>query len=292
VSASARDNEAFAPKASVLVVTYNHERYVRQALDSVLGQDAGFTVEVVIADDGSTDSTVARIREHPAAADIRLLPSDRNLGMTRNYQRGFAACRGEYVAVLEGDDVWISPGKLRTSVGFLDRRRECPLCFHRLLLYDERTGCFTVRPPPEATQRPYFAARDLARDNFIGNFSACVYRRDAIRRLDPALYGLDVSDWMFNIAMARQGCIGYVPEIMSVYRLHPGGTWSSQTPEEQWQHLVPLLHAYDEHLGFAFSAEFAAFQRAFVTAITATSRDQPRSVYRRLRRRVGERLRA
>src|SRR5467141_1026888 len=91
------------PKLSVLLVTYNHEGYIRQALDSVLMQETDFDFEIVVADDYSQDSTIAVIKEYQAKhPQLRILSSERNVGITRNYQRGFAACRGEYIAVLEG----------------------------------------------------------------------------------------------------------------------------------------------------------------------------------------------
>src|SRR5437870_7314361 len=138
------------PKVSVLLVTYNHEEYVRQALDSVLMQKTDFDVEIVVADDHSSDSTLAIIEEYqPDNNNIRVLPSERNVGITRNYQRGFGACRGEYIAVLEGDDFWISPTKLKSLVAFLQQHQECALCFHRFIRHDEASDRFTVYPTLE-----------------------------------------------------------------------------------------------------------------------------------------------
>src|SRR5205085_12529467 len=100
------------PKLSVLLVTYNHEQYIRQALDSVLMQRTDFDFEIVVADDFSQDSTRAIVEGYQAEYyNIRILQSEKNVGITHNYQPGSAACRGEYVAVLEGDDYWTSPNK-------------------------------------------------------------------------------------------------------------------------------------------------------------------------------------
>src|SRR5215217_4312896 len=94
----------FEPEVSVLVVTHNHERYVRQALDGVAMQRTDFDVEVVLADDHSQDATFEILEEYRAnKPNVRLLPSERRLGISLNFKRGFEACRGRYVAVLEGD---------------------------------------------------------------------------------------------------------------------------------------------------------------------------------------------
>jgi glycosyltransferase involved in cell wall biosynthesis len=254
------------PKLSVLLVTYNHEKYIRQALDSVLMQEPDFDFEIVVADDHSTDSTIAIIEEYRTDNNnIRVLPSERNVGITRNYQRGFAACRGEYVAVLEGDDFWISPTKLASLVAFLEQNQQCALCFHRFLRHDEESDRFTPFPTLEtATYFILLTASQLASGNFIGNFSTCLYRRAVIDRLDPSLFEMKVYDWMFNITVAQEGMIGYVPEIMSVYRAHSASTWSSKTEDEHRPELLELIDDYNRHLGFKFDAEFQTCKLALL----------------------------
>lgn len=258
------------PKLSVLLVTYNHENYIRQAMDSVMMQQTDFDFEIVVADDCSQDSTIAVIEEYQAKNhNIRILPSERNVGITRNYQRGFGACRGEYIAVLEGDDYWISPNKLRTMAALLDKRPECVFCFHRLIRLDEGSTLSAVYPTFETTEEAAtFTASQLVRENFIGNFSTCVYRREVVQRLDLALFDLKVYDWMFNISVAQHGAIGYVPEVLSVYRAHPASTWSAKTELEHEPELLELIDKYNEHLHFKFDEEFQACKVALIERTT------------------------
>src|SRR5688572_23850951 len=119
-------------KVSVLVMTYNHARFIRQALDSVLMQRTGFDFEVLISEDCSTDGTreivVEYARRHPHT--ITLLLSEANLRSNAVVTRGIDAARGEYIALLDGDDYWTSPDKLRKQAAFLDSHSECALCFH------------------------------------------------------------------------------------------------------------------------------------------------------------------
>lgn len=251
------------PAVSVLVITYNHEKYIRQALDGVLMQKTDFAFEVVIADDCSQDSTPEILRgyqsRHP---ELRILPSERNVGITRNYKRGLDACRGEYIAVLEGDDFWISPRKLELLHAFLQQHPECPFCFHRVIRLEEGSDESAVHPkfPPGAQPGPLTAGR-LAGENFIGNVSSCMYRHNAVAGLEPGLWNMEVREWLFNIVVAQQGPIGYVPEILSVYRAHPGGVWSRQTAAEQKTELLKLIDVYNEYLGFKFDAEFEHYRR-------------------------------
>ena len=69
------------------------------------------------------------------------------------------------------------------------------------------------------------AASELAGGNFIGGLSTCVYRREIIAALKPRLWELDIREWFFNIVVAEHGPIGYVSQILSVYRAHPEGIW-------------------------------------------------------------------
>lgn len=251
------------PKVSVLIITYNHEKYIRQALDSVMMQKTDFPFEVIIADDCSQDATPEIIRDYRAEdTEIRLLLNDTNLGVTRTYKRGFDACRGEYIAVIEGDDFWISPRKLELLYTFLQEHPESPLCFHRIIRIEEGLDRSAVYPQLTLDKQfCFFTASDLARQNFIRNVSACMYRRKAIAVLDPRIWNMKVREWLFNIVVAQQGPIGYVPEILSVYRAHPSGVWSGKTITERSTEILELVDVYNEYLGFRFNAEFEEFKR-------------------------------
>lgn len=120
------------PKISVALVTYNHAAYIAQALDSIFAQQFDSPWELVVGDDVSTDGTREIIATYAARHHevIRVLDSETNVGMHRNFLRTLAACHGELVAILEGDDVWTAPHKLRTQQAFLDEHHGCPACFH------------------------------------------------------------------------------------------------------------------------------------------------------------------
>jgi glycosyltransferase involved in cell wall biosynthesis len=257
------------PKISVLLVTYNHEKYIRQALDSVMMQNTNFDFEILIADDCSADKTTEIAREYEAVyPNVRLLPTTQHLGITRNYQRAFAASRGEYVAVLEGDDYWISPTKLKFLSLFLDQHDECAFCFHRVIRLDEVSEEEKALPLFEGrNEYQRFTARDLAKLNFITGLSACFYRRSLIAEVDPEMWKLKFREWPFNIVIAQHGLIGYIPEILSVYRAHPGGISSRKTAPEQAPMLLEIVDSYNKYLNFKFDAEFQEFKKSLSGAV-------------------------
>ena len=101
------------PKVSVRIVTYNHERFIGQAIDSVLMQTVNFPYEIVIGEDCSTDNTRRIVMDYRDRYPdkIRLLLHEQNVGQHANIMRTEAACRGRYMANLDGDDYWTDPCK-------------------------------------------------------------------------------------------------------------------------------------------------------------------------------------
>ena len=130
------------PKLSVCMITYNHERFIAQAIESVLEQKTAFDFELVIGEDCSTDGTRTIVMRYAQRypAKIRAFIRDKNLGLGRNGPQTINECHGQYVAMLEGDDYWIDPDKLQMQVDFLDANPSYSLCCHRCKIYDEETG--------------------------------------------------------------------------------------------------------------------------------------------------------
>jgi glycosyltransferase involved in cell wall biosynthesis len=107
----------------IAIVTYNQEKFIAQAIESVLSQQTDFNYRLVIGDDCSGDSTtdICRkfVKEYPGR--ILLINSEKNTGLVLNYQRVFQACSAKYIAILEGDDYWIDPLKLQKQVDILEK---------------------------------------------------------------------------------------------------------------------------------------------------------------------------
>ena len=109
-------------KLSVGILTYNQEKYIRQCLDSVLMQKVDFDYEIVVGDDASTDGTQDILRDYAKhyPGKFVLLLGEKNEGISMNYKKVLTACKGEYVALCEGDDYWTDMTKLQKQVDFLE----------------------------------------------------------------------------------------------------------------------------------------------------------------------------
>ncbi len=237
-------------KLSVLVVCYNQEKFIAQALESILMQQTNFPFEVVIADDYSTDGTVAVAHSllKSSTIDYRVLPSDQNLGLSLNYQRGFTACRGEYIAVLEGDDYWISTNHLQMHADQLDKDSDYVLSINRKVIKDEITGYATEGKWPFDTDVMDINTEMLIMYNHIGNFSCCMFRKSALDRIDPSMYAQGCADWMHGIVLSEMGKISKMKYVSSAYRIHQKGEWSGKSSVEKINnlinHAIPKIDAF------------------------------------------------
>ena len=213
-------------KLSVAMITYNQERFIGQAIESVLAQKVNFDYEIVIGEDCSTDGTRAIVTDFSRRYPGRIVPllRERNLGGPHNFLGTLAACRGQYLALLEGDDYWTSVDKVQRQVDFLDAYPDRALCCHRVkFLYE--TGSAPIDFYPLLAAGPY-TIQDLLRVNFVVTCSSML-RRELIDHLPRWLFETYLGDWPLYAIIASHGKIELMDEIMATYRVHSGGVWSS-----------------------------------------------------------------
>ncbi len=117
------------PLVSVKMITYNHEPYIRQAIEGVLSQKTNFPFELVIGEDCSTDGTREIVFDYAKRYPdiIHVITSEFNVGMKANGKRTFDACKGKYIAYCEGDDYWNRDDKLQKQVNYMESHPECGL---------------------------------------------------------------------------------------------------------------------------------------------------------------------
>ncbi len=237
------------------MITYNHEQFIAQALDSVLMQQVDFAYEIVVGEDCSTDSTREILREYQQKFPdkVRLLLPGKNLGMIRNMVETYNACRGDYIAILEGDDYWTSPHKLQKQVGFLDLHPECSACFHNVdVVHDQN---------PELDHlfhrnalKPFFDLRDVVSSHFIPTCST-MFRASLFPGFPAWYHEMPMGDWPLHVLNAEHGLIGYLDEILGAYRIHDGGIWSGVSRVAVLEKTIFAARTIDRHLGFRYRKE-------------------------------------
>lgn len=247
-------------KVSVCMTTYTHERYIAQAVGSVLSQRVDFPIELVIGEDVSTDRTREIVQElaQQYPDRIRLRLSDRNMGGKANFLATIALCRGQYVAMLEGDDYWTCADKLQQQVDTLDAHPDWAICFHPCAcLYED--GMQGIPVYPMGWTKPVATIEDLFASNFIPT-SSVVFRNHLFTEFPRWFHELLIGDWPLHILNAAHGDIGFIPEVMSIYRIHKGGIWGGAAPAERIVSVFELLNAVDHHFDGKYTQSINAYR--------------------------------
>jgi len=264
-SSDSRDSQEFQssrrPKVSVMIITYNHEKYIAQALESVLMQETNFEFEINVIEDCSTDRTASIILDYAAKYPNIVKPylNKKNIGSKvtqKNFIRGFRTLKGEYIAILEGDDYWTSPGKLQKQVDFLDSHPDFAICAHN-----------TVKVYEDGSSLPhrflyYGHLSDAGTEDVIMLHRffhmAGVLYRNVFNGNPPRQYGSKWScDIFIMISHAVFGKIHHMDEEMAVYRAHSGGQFSTRKALDMWIFQIDALQRYNAWLGFRYAKIFA-----------------------------------
>jgi glycosyltransferase involved in cell wall biosynthesis len=120
------------PKVTVCVVTYNHEKYIEECLESLVTQECNFDFEIIVSDDCSTDNTRNIINDFAQKYSfVKPILREKNIGAFENFVLTHQLATGEYICHMDGDD-YALPGKLQTQADFMDKTPDCNICFHRI----------------------------------------------------------------------------------------------------------------------------------------------------------------
>ena len=226
-------------KVSILMLAYNHEKYIRQALDSVVGQRTNFPFEAVIGEDCSTDETRSIIREYTKKYPdiIKPLFRKKNLGASKNVVSTLRHCRGEYVAFLECDDYWTDMEKLQKQADYLDAHSDCAGVMTKVAVID-RYG-MEMATGPKLLDHPLEKPVDFAKTmypynqfKFLGCFMARNYYQD--KQYEPYLLQTRfVDDFILETIAVCKGKIALLDESMAAYRWVPshGNNFSAMKTE-------------------------------------------------------------
>lgn len=227
------------PLVSVCFITYNHQRYVQEALESVICQKTNFLFEIVIGDDCSTDDTTEIVLEYQKKYPqlIRVLLAKKNLGKYTgngrlNGIRIREACRGKYIALLEGDDYWTDETKLQQQVDILEQDQECTGVFHDTQILNN----FTVEI---ISSYPIFIEKDSNKKYTLDDLiyisapfatSSFLYRSSSFdyENLTDDILKYLFLDLPLFLTVASYGYLRYISKTMSVYRKHLNSITFSQ----------------------------------------------------------------
>ncbi len=232
-------------KVSVVVVTYNHAKYISDAITSILNQKLDFKMEIVVADDGSTDDTIAIVTkfEQQYPGKIISLKSALNKGVRENAFKSKFNVRGEYVAILDGDDYWDYELKLQKQVAFLDEHKDYNGIFHDAKIIhvdDSEKVLFGSKKLYSQNYRfkEIIYPSDLILREIILPSSSALLRTSAIRDDDFKLIKGNYSFlWKLCCLIIKKSKFYFINEPWSVYRNHEKGISKSNNHEFRLSHI-------------------------------------------------------
>lgn len=231
------------PEVSVVILVYNHERYLAETLESVLGQNPGVPFEVIVGEDCSTDASrdiaLRFLARHPES--VRIITADRNIGAFENARRLLRATRGSFIASLDGDDCWL-PGKLAKQMAFLRGHPDCVAVYANALAIDRGGGA--IGQFNDVGDETFDLGALLRRGNFL-NSSSLLYRA----AIKPSLQQMpgELMDYAVHLAIARHGPVGHLGEPLVGYRVNSSGSMvandNAHVREMYWQAIQDVPRA-------------------------------------------------
>ncbi len=213
---------------SIATVTYNHENYIIEAIESVISQKTNFKFEMIIGEDFSTDNTRKIIQKYQKKYPdiIKPIYNTSNLGGRDNYVNVLKHCMGKYIVVLDGDDVMLE-NKLQKEVDFLEENQGFSMVAHNMNIIDSN---YNIIGETNATFKKYDGnVSDLIKYGcYIAN-SSVMYKKEFLdigifEEYHKSRYG----DTFMHMTVASSGKIGFIDEILGLYRKHDGGITANQ----------------------------------------------------------------
>jgi glycosyltransferase involved in cell wall biosynthesis len=231
---------------SVLMITYGHEKFIRQAIESILMQKCSFEFELIIANDNSLDRTDDVIKDlianHQNDSRIQYYKHEANIGMVSNFMFALKKAKGKYIAMCEGDDYWIDEFKLEKQIFELENDPTLSICFHQTeIKYENGIQPFIEninKNTPEIT-----TIYELLKGNYLHTASV-VFKNynDYPDWLEDAYPG----DWALHVLNATRGNVKYINKYMAAYRVHYGGVHSTSKDRKVEYSLKTFENLYKE----------------------------------------------
>lgn len=218
---------------SISCLTYNHEPFIADAIESFLMQKTNFKYEILIHDDCSTDGTVEIIKEYEKKYPGIIKPIYQK---ENQYSKGVKVNEinkeravGSYIAICEGDDYWISENKLQKQVDYMEVHPDCSMCFHAAKFVNVSKK--SIGTP----YRIYDKDRVTSMEDILVKSSpeyiptaSRLYRKECETHVPQWLLNCCVGDYPMSLLLATKGEIFYMNEVMSAYRVNVPGSWTSR----------------------------------------------------------------
>lgn len=227
-------------KVSVICLTYNHEAYIAEALESILMQRTDFDFEIIVSDDCSTDNTQAVIREYQKKFREKFfcIYNEVNIGVIPNLVQALQHCKGEYIGCCDGDDYWTDPLKLQIQVDILEQDPQFVVCAHSVaikmpdqLLHQEIDESLKITD-----------GRALALGNYVPGASVLYKNFSSVMPFPHWISECRINDWAMFVYLGQFGKIKLLGREMSVYRFTKSGIFSKLSSVDSTRNYIQTAY--------------------------------------------------
>ena len=217
-------------KVSIICNAYNHEKHIREALDSFIMQKTNFAYEILIHDDASTDGTADIIREYEKADPDIVKPIYQSVNqysqkISPTVQHQIPRAQGKYLAFCEGDDYWTDPDKLQKQFDVMEKNPQIDMCAHAAQKIDANTGERKGIVSPIKTEGILKTEQVILGGGAYLATNSLFYRTEMYER-KPEFMKVMHLDYFLQIWGSLKGGIWFIPDNMSVYRINTAGGWT------------------------------------------------------------------
>lgn len=244
------------PLVSVLVQTYNHEKYLCECLESILHQETTFSFEIILGEDGSTDGTkeicIRYAENYPEKIRLFLHHRENQIEIlgeaTSNFNAfyNFFSARGDYYAFCEGDDLWTDPLKLQKHIDTMKRNTGVVFTYHSYLTIDYK-GEFVPQPHVDLQPTGKIDNNSLMEGNLHPLFSTVCFKKVFLRIPLQMAEVLNVDTFLLSL-LGNYGSAEYLGDIRpSQYRIHDGGIWSQRKKEKKFLSKILTFEKLEEY---------------------------------------------
>lgn len=226
------------------MINYNQEKFIKEAIESVLMQVCNYTFELLISDDCSTDNSRRIIKNviknHPKGDLITFIEREKNLGLTSNMLETLKLCKGEYIAICDSDDFWRDKFKLQKEIDFLNKNKDFVLSFHDVTLFDENSQKINRNYILDSLKRDY-NSYELIKGAFLIPVTMCF--RNVIKQIPKETYNVTNWDVFLTSLLGGFGKAKFMNNIIPAgYRLHQNNVSGTLTElEKNYQRKVVFL---------------------------------------------------
>lgn len=251
------------------ILTYNHENYVKECLDSVFKQEGNFKLKIVIVDDCSLDNTVkiidSYLKKNSKNINVEFIKNNTNKGAINSLKIMLKKFRNtDYFTFCEGDDYWNSSLRIQNFINYMEVNKNVSVAFNSFYILNDNDKIIKKNSDHIILDKEFFLTSELIEGHyFIGNLGCCFYDSFFLQYFDENLFQLPLYDFFLNTYYSTFGLIGHLKEFLSTYRIHTGSFWSSLKSTDKNYKLSKFIDRYNNYFNYIYNYEYESFQNTF-----------------------------